>query len=181
MSLIPISTIEYRLQPYLLLPFQILIFLYINKLHLSVNYLLHLNHSYYKFNFHSLRNFLWIPRFHTPLPSLLPTTFYFLLLPFNLPLSILLLILSSTNPSPHTSPLPDHQPFFLPFPPPLNFKIRFIDHHHNAIYQSILILNELFQHNLINVSYLTACYLYQVMMTLMTLNQHTNRKLRHNR
>ena len=27
-------------------------------------------------------------------------------------------------------------------------------------------INELFQHNLINVSYLTACYLYRVMMTL---------------
>ena len=34
------------------------------------------------------------------------------------------------------------------------------------LYQSPLILTELFQHNLINVSYLTACYLYQVMMTL---------------
>ena len=34
------------------------------------------------------------------------------------------------------------------------------------IYQSPLIFTELFQHNLINVSYLTACYLYQVMMTL---------------
>ena len=34
------------------------------------------------------------------------------------------------------------------------------------IYQSPIILTELFQHNLINVSYLTACYLYQVMMTL---------------
>ena len=33
-----------------------------------------------------------------------------------------------------------------------------------------LILTELFQHNLINVSYLTACYLYQVMMTLHFLN-----------
>ena len=30
-------------------------------------------------------------------------------------------------------------------------------------YQSPLILTELFQHNLINVSYLTACYLYRVM------------------
>ena len=37
---------------------------------------------------------------------------------------------------------------------------------HIAIYQSSLILTALFQHNLINVSYLTACYLYQVMMTL---------------
>ena len=36
----------------------------------------------------------------------------------------------------------------------------------NPIYQSPLVLTELFQHNLINVSYLTACYLYQVMMTL---------------
>ena len=33
-------------------------------------------------------------------------------------------------------------------------------------YQSPLILTALFQHNLINVSYLTAWYLYQVMMTL---------------
>ena len=55
-------------------------------------------------------------------------------------------------------------------------------------YQSPLILTALFQHNLINVSYLTACYLYQVMMTLhfcmtslLTLNQHKNKKLRHNR
>ena len=39
-----------------------------------------------------------------------------------------------------------------------------------ALYQSPLILIELFQHNLINVSYLTACYLYQVMMTLHFLN-----------
>ena len=37
-------------------------------------------------------------------------------------------------------------------------------------YQSPLILTELFQHNLINVSYLKACYLYQVMMTLHFLN-----------
>ena len=37
-------------------------------------------------------------------------------------------------------------------------------------YQSPLILTELFQNNLINVSYLTACYLYQVMMTLHFLN-----------
>ena len=35
-----------------------------------------------------------------------------------------------------------------------------------CLYQSPLILIALFQHNLINVSYLTACYLYQVMMTL---------------
>ena len=37
-------------------------------------------------------------------------------------------------------------------------------------YPSPLILTELFQINLINVSYLTACYLYQVMMTLHSLN-----------
>ena len=35
-------------------------------------------------------------------------------------------------------------------------------------------INELFQHNLINVSYLTACYLYQVMMTLHFLNDVAN-------
>ena len=39
-----------------------------------------------------------------------------------------------------------------------------------SFYQSPLILTELFQHTLINVSYLTACYLYQVMMTLHFLN-----------
>ena len=39
-----------------------------------------------------------------------------------------------------------------------------------CFYQSPLILTELFQHNLINVSYLTAGYLYQVMMTLHFLN-----------
>ena len=51
------------------------------------------------------------------------------------------------------------------------------------IYQSPLILTELFQHNLINVSYLTACYLYQVMMTLHFLDdvQQIDKKLRHNR
>ena len=43
-----------------------------------------------------------------------------------------------------------------------------------AIYQSPLILTELFQHNLINVSYLTACYLYQVMMTSHFLNDVAN-------
>ena len=42
------------------------------------------------------------------------------------------------------------------------------------VYQSPLILTELFQHNLINVSYLTACYLYQVMMTLTFLNDVAN-------
>ena len=35
-------------------------------------------------------------------------------------------------------------------------------------------ITELFQHNLINVSYLTACYLYQVMMTLHFLNDVAN-------
>ena len=45
---------------------------------------------------------------------------------------------------------------------------------YNSIYQSPLILTELFQHNLINVSYLTACYLYQVMMTLHFLNDVAN-------
>ena len=56
-------------------------------------------------------------------------------------------------------------------------------------YQSPLILTELFQHDVINVSYLMACYLYQVMMTLHflndvaynALNQHKHQKLRHNR
>ena len=43
-----------------------------------------------------------------------------------------------------------------------------------GIYQSPLILTELFQHDLINVSYLTACYLYQVMMTLHFLNDVAN-------
>ena len=42
------------------------------------------------------------------------------------------------------------------------------------VYQSPLILTEMFQHNLINVSYLTACYLYQVMMTLHFLNDVAN-------
>ena len=42
------------------------------------------------------------------------------------------------------------------------------------LYQSPLILTELFQHNLINVSYLTACYLYQVIMTLHFLNDVAN-------
>ena len=43
-----------------------------------------------------------------------------------------------------------------------------------CFYQSPLILTELFQHDLINVSYLTACYLYQVMMTLHFLNDVAN-------
>ena len=42
------------------------------------------------------------------------------------------------------------------------------------IYQSPLVLTKLFQHNLINVSYPTACYLYQVMMTLHFLNDVAN-------
>ena len=42
------------------------------------------------------------------------------------------------------------------------------------VYQSLLIFTELFQHNLIKVSYLTACYLYQVMMTLHSLNDVAN-------
>ena len=57
-----------------------------------------------------------------------------------------------------------------------------------ANYQSLLILTELFQHDIINVSYLTACYLYQVMMTLHFLNDIANdaestqkSKIRHNR
>ena len=44
----------------------------------------------------------------------------------------------------------------------------------DRFYQPPLILTELFQHNLINVSYLTACYLYQVMMTLHFLNDVAN-------
>ena len=50
----------------------------------------------------------------------------------------------------------------------LNFR-PYIQH-----YQSPLILTDLFQHNLINVSYLTACYLYQVMMTLHFFNDVAN-------
>ena len=52
----------------------------------------------------------------------------------------------------------------------LNYKMSTQNH----FYQSPLILTELFQHNLINVSYLTACYLYQVMMTLHFLNDIAN-------
>ena len=44
------------------------------------------------------------------------------------------------------------------------FEIKFLR------YQSPVILTELFQHNLISVSYLTACYLYLVIMTLHFLN-----------
>ena len=56
------------------------------------------------------------------------------------------------------------------------------------VYQSPLLLTELFQHDLISFSYLTACYLYQVMMTLHFLNDVAydaestqTLKLRHNR
>ena len=55
-------------------------------------------------------------------------------------------------------------------------------------YQSPLLLTDLFQHSLINVSYLTACYLYQVMVTLHFFNDVANdaestqnQTLRHNR
>ena len=50
------------------------------------------------------------------------------------------------------------------------------DHFNNSFkfYQSPLLLTELFQHSLINVSYLTACYLYQVLMTLHFLNDVAN-------
>ena len=41
-------------------------------------------------------------------------------------------------------------------------------------YQSPLILTELLQHSLINVSHLTACDLYQVIMTLLFLNDVAN-------
>ena len=40
----------------------------------------------------------------------------------------------------------------------------------SCVFNGFKYINELFQHNLINVSYLTACYLYQVMMTLDFLN-----------
>ena len=52
--------------------------------------------------------------------------------------------------------------------------LPFIHTPESVIYQSPLILTELFQHNLINVSCLKACYLYQVMMTLYFLNDVTN-------
>ena len=51
-------------------------------------------------------------------------------------------------------------------------------------YQSPLIVTDLFQNNLINVSYLTTRYFNQVMMllhflmmSLMTLNQHKNKEI----
>ena len=55
-------------------------------------------------------------------------------------------------------------------------KERYLFYRYSSIrlYQSPLILTELFQHNLINVSYLTACYLYQVMMMLHFLNDVAN-------
>ena len=43
-----------------------------------------------------------------------------------------------------------------------------------SYYQSSRILTILFQHNIINVSYLAACYLYQVMMTLHFFNDVAN-------
>ena len=54
------------------------------------------------------------------------------------------------------------------------YKHTFIHLIRNTVYQSPLILTELFQHNLINVYYLTACYLYQVIMTLHFLNGVAN-------
>ena len=53
-------------------------------------------------------------------------------------------------------------------------KAEVIEDSGNNVYQSSLILTELFQHNPIDVSYLTACYLYQVMMTLHFLNDVAN-------
>ena len=44
----------------------------------------------------------------------------------------------------------------------------------NSFYKSPLKLTELLQHNLINVSYLNACYLYQAMITLHFLNDVAN-------
>ena len=80
---------------------------------------------------------------------------------------------------------PDHLPpprsapvicFYDPYRAGLNaFHRTAVQHKPNRLfYQSPLILTELFQHNLINVSYLTACYLYQVMMTLHFLNDVAN-------
>ena len=51
---------------------------------------------------------------------------------------------------------------------------KYISGNGNGFYQFPLLLTELFQHSLINVSYLTACYLYQVMMTLHFLNDVAN-------
>ena len=59
----------------------------------------------------------------------------------------------------------------------MNFSIGLIpkkDWDGILIYQSPLILTEFFQHNLINVFYLKACYLYQVMMTMYFLNDVAN-------
>ena len=70
--------------------------------------------------------------------------------------------------------------------PPHNYKQQ--RWFHTLLYQSLPMLTELFQHDLINVFYLTACYLYQVMMTLHFLNDVAydaestqTSKLRHNR
>ena len=52
-----------------------------------------------------------------------------------------------------------------------NFMVKVVI---QGFYQSPLTLSELFQHNLINISYLTACYLYQVMMMLHFLNDVPN-------
>ena len=60
---------------------------------------------------------------------------------------------------------------------PFHDKIAGVDfscYSSTLFYQSPLILTELIQHNLINVSYLTACYLYQFMMTLHFLNDVAN-------
>ena len=53
-------------------------------------------------------------------------------------------------------------------------KLNGQDKPQKSFYQSRLILTVLFQHDLINVTYLTACYLYQVMMTLHFLNDVAN-------
>ena len=66
----------------------------------------------------------------------------------------------------------EHETSFITSVGPGN--VTLIDETRISFYQSPLILTELFQHNLINVSYLTACYLYQVMMTLHFLNDVAN-------
>ena len=51
-----------------------------------------------------------------------------------------------------------------------------------CVYQSPLILTELFQHNLMNVSYLTVCYLLHFQNDVANDAESTqNQKLRHNR
>ena len=57
---------------------------------------------------------------------------------------------------------------------PVVMIVHYYNVSHILLYQSPLILIELFQYNLINVSYLTACYLYQVMMALHFLNDVAN-------